>query len=70
MESMGLERLDRPTSLALRTLQDLIMLKKPTADMSFIPALVYAGEFGPALAVGLLGSADMKLLLFLLNCLS
>jgi hypothetical protein len=57
MESMGLERLDRPTSLALRTLQDLIMLKKTTADMSFVPALVYAGEFGPALAVGLLGSA-------------
>jgi hypothetical protein len=67
MESMGLERLDRPTSLALRTLQDLIMLKKTTADMSFVPALVYAGEFGPALAVGLLGSALKKLPLFL-NC--
>jgi len=67
MESMGLERLDRPTSLALRTLQDLIMLKKTTADMSFVPALVYAGEFGPALAVGLLGSALKKLLLFYLS---
>jgi hypothetical protein len=43
------------------------MLKKTTADMSFIPALVYAGEFGPALAVGLLGSARKKLILFL-NC--
>ena len=54
MEGMGLEPLDRPTSLALRSLQGLIMLKTGK-DLSILPALIYAGELGPALLVGLLG---------------
>jgi hypothetical protein len=53
MNAMGLEALDRPTGLALRSLQDLIMLKRK--GTSVIPALVYAGELGWPLALGLLG---------------
>ena len=54
MEAMGLEPLDRLTALALRSLQDLIMLKKKKVVLTVVPTLVYAGEFGAPLALGLL----------------